>query len=117
MSVQEMPELLDVLGILQNVQVMHDDEPKWLLDALNAAIKKGVKKSVKYRKKTTLKLSLNFIPGQINQLKVEATLEAVEPKPDVMPLLAFTDTKGQLYGEDPQQQRLPLEFNSKRSAE
>lgn len=109
MTVSEMPELMDVLAVLQQVQVMHDDEPKWLIEAMNHAIEKGVKKSVRYRKQTVINVQLKFTPGQMNQLKIEAAVNSVEPKPDTLPLVAYTDTKGRLFGEDPAQQKLPLD--------
>lgn len=108
MSVSEMPELLGFLTMSQTTQVIHQDKPKWLMDALNDALANATAKSVRYQKTSTINLSIKLIPGQMNQMSIEARLDTIEPKPDTLPVLAFVDSRGRLYGEDPMQTRLPL---------
>lgn len=107
-NVQEMPELLGFVELTQTTQVMHKDEAKWLMDALNQSLEDAVAKSVRYRKQSTINLSIKLCPGQMNQMGIEVTLNTVEPKPDILPTMAFTDNRGRLFGDDPQQTRLPL---------
>lgn len=108
-STVEMPELLNFVAIGQQAQVIHRDKSKWLLDAINDQLADSAAKSVRYRKNSTINIQIKLIPGQMNQMTVEAKLDVVEPKPDILPLLAYTDSRGRLYGEDPSQTKLPLE--------
>jgi hypothetical protein len=107
-TTHEMPELLDFLTMAQNVQVIHDDEPKWLLDAINAAISKSTVKSVKYNKLSTINIQIRLNPNQLNQMNIEASVVVVDPKPTPIPMMAYTDSRGRLYTDDPMQTRLPL---------
>jgi hypothetical protein len=104
-----MPEILDFLGIAQNVQVMHDDKSQWMLDGLNAAIENACRKAFRYRKQTTVTLTLKFTPGQMNQLEIDALVNCKEPKPESLTMLAYLDNQGRLFGEDPAQTKLPLD--------
>jgi hypothetical protein len=102
------PELLDFLGIAQNVQVVYDDHIFGLLDGLNAAIANAGRKACRYRKTTTVTLSLKFAPGQMNQLDIAALVDCKEPKPDLLTMQAYMDDEGRLFGEDPGQVKLDL---------
>lgn len=107
-TVTDMPETLNFLGISQEAQVIHDDKPKWLLDALNDAVGRMVKKSERYQKKSSIKLEIKFVPDQMNQIQIETLLKEVEPDPSPLPMFGYVDSKGRLYGEDPNQMRLPV---------
>lgn len=105
-KVEDMPELMDALSILQNSQVIQNDKPAWALDALNKALQEAVKKSVRYRKKSTIKLEITLTPKQLNQMHIDVSLNSNEPKPDVLTVVAFTDGQARLFGEDPAQTKL-----------
>jgi hypothetical protein len=105
----DMPEVLDFLGIAQQTQVYIDDKPVWTLDGLNEAIQKAVKKAVKHSRKTEVSLKIAFRPQGMNAMEIDVALDTKEPKPTPRSMLAFTDTAGRLFGDDPAQTRLPLD--------
>jgi hypothetical protein len=105
----QFPELMSFIDIAQDAQVIVDDESYTILEGLNIAIQKAVKKSFKYTKKTTVTLELKFIPGQMNEMEIDALVTTKEPKPTPRTMLAYVDSKARLHREDPNQTKLPLD--------
>lgn len=108
-NVQEMPELMGALEVLTSTRVFFNDKSMWTKDALDAAIEKMVAKAYKFTKQSEITLHFKFNPGPGNTLEIEASLKTKEPEPKAQAKLAYTDSRGRLYGDDPQQTRLPLD--------
>lgn len=107
-NMQSIPELLDAKNLIASTQVIYQDKPMWVNDALNKALEDLTKKAVRYNKKGKIKLEIELLPGQMNQLSISPILTISEPKSEPLRMMAYTDNHGRLYGEDPAQTKLPL---------
>lgn len=108
-QVADMPEFMGFLDIISDAQVIYKDEPLYLRIAADKAIEDMVKKSIRYKRKSALTITLEFVPDQLNRLLISAAIGNKEPKPSPLPMTAFTDSRGRLYADDPDQMKIPLE--------
>lgn len=106
---QDINEVLKFEDILHQVDTINTDgDPKQLLQSLNDELSKMVKRTTATRKQSKISLTLNINPGPANTIQISAITTATPPKVEPNPMVSYVDSRGQLYGEDPSQTKLPL---------
>jgi hypothetical protein len=94
---------LDFAGLAESIEVVYDDDPQKLKDALNASIASAVKKAYNNNKSAMVNITLKFKPARNGEMYVEASVNNKEPKPASLPTHVFVDRRGRLFAHDPQQ--------------
>lgn len=93
--------------LLEDVDILNsDEEPMSLGSAIQYEINKATKKSLKVRKESEITLILKITPKLDNTVMLSVQLKKKFPqlKPDSIEL--YVDKKGNMFGEDPYQQKL-----------
>lgn len=101
-------EPLKLTGILESIELIHDDDPMTMAKALEEAILDAVKSAVRNNKAARVSVTLKIVPERDGNVLMQGAITAKDPKPAPLPTRLFTDRRGNLFCEDPRQPSLPM---------
>ncbi len=99
------PEQMNFRDITTSVEVSHNDNRKFLVEALDDAVAECVAKAAKYQSKAVLVVQLAVsVTG--DKVSIAAILDTKLPRPSPTVVGAYVDPAGRLFAEDPRQANL-----------
>lgn len=102
-------EVLDLKDLLKQIKVIASNgKPMGLEAGINFEIQDVVSKCYQHKKAGEVNIKLKFTPSGMNAMGIQGILNAVEPKVNASAITAYVDSRGRLYGDDPNQQKLSL---------
>lgn len=111
-----MNEILTLDDLLEDLQTFKSNgDCGSLKDVVNFELERIAKGAKKSNKKAEITIKMTFLPGGAEQMLISAAVNTKLSAPVALPLTAYTDERGRLYGEDPAQSKLPLEIKRKAS--
>jgi hypothetical protein len=105
-----MPDINETMqfdDLAQQALVIYKDQRCTVKDAMNRALTELSKKVYQYKRGGNITLKIEMKPDAMNLVKIEVLIHESQPKAGAIAMAAYLDSRGNLYGDDPNQQPLP----------
>lgn len=101
-------ETMNMGALVEQAHVVYDQKSMPMRAALDKALADVTYKATRFRKAGSITMKIDIKPGSMNRMTIIPTVSVTEPKSEPLPMDAWVDSSGRLYGEDPDQMRLAL---------
>lgn len=103
----DIPQVMTFTPLATTLQTVHQGKAKFLVEAIDDAIKEVVAASSRLGGPSKVTISMTFTPGK-GAMSVAALVTIKKPEGGTVPALFYVDKQGRLVEEDPEQERLPF---------